>query len=1666
MKKMRRKRRWPAWILSVLILLGLFPLQTLAAETENPVHAHTADCYEEILICEEEHLTHQHEEDCWQTGQVLSCQEEHDHTEDCYQEEQTLICELEEGAGGEHTADCYQEILICEEAADSQNDPGEGDSLDAALSQAQDDAPDEVQQLSEAIRLFLEKYDPDETYDEEELAQLRQDGADIRTRYEALDEEARLLVEGYDEFVKTMAAFEASEEAETKPEAVEPSPAVKALNEEIQQFLTEFDPEKQYTQEEQSALLERFEAILESYEALGEEEKAQIVGLEDILSFIQDGGGVFTVADSEAAIDGTPYATLEEAMGAAQSGDTVVLQQDVDLESYYYLKSGNSVTVDLNGHNITSQSTAFMVKAGSELTLTGSGTVSGQGYASEKAGGAVVAWGGVINLEGDVVLTSGASDLAKGGAVWIYYGAFRMNGGRIEGTHAQSGGGVYAQGYSKGYPGTFEMNGGEISGCSAEEGGAVCTEYYGVFQMNDGLITDCSANTGAGVRVGNQMVMNGGQIAGNFAEWYAAGVFVDDCASFTMTGGAIAHNRLGDENSGFPGGVFQRWDSSLTVKGGAVYDNDQGDFALCYPGTSSVIAAGKMQAENIAFTGWRIKPEYGSGERETQGALPDKMPDYYSYIYCTAIYEKGEAVYSQTVSLGGEGSQTQTFDEAKALAEQMTASAEWNGEPIVIEVGKTLNVSGDEEWTFGENAENIVVERSPSFDGYLVNVSGSLTLKDITIQGTGIGGKNHSLIKVTDGQLTIEDGTVLQNNGAGTPGPLDSISRGNYDGGAVYANGGSVTMTGGQIRGNTSEYLGGGVSINGGSFEMTGGEISENESHCGGGVSVVRGGEMLLSSGQIADNKAMIGGGICVGGRTTAESTGQSELTMKGGAISGNTAKSNGGGIYVQMNSVATVTAGEIVGNQTTNEQDLPTSHRGAGIYVNGGSGTNSGLGHEKPVGLNTGLLRLENVEITGNTASNGAGLAGCATSQIEIYVTDGAVFHGNYSTSGLRNDIELDRSVNSGTMYYISDFMLGGGMYRWYWNHPSSGQLAQPSQYQYTSNKVSLGGVCRDEDIQKAQAKATVLIANNTTNGFGPGGGIASNGAVVIGTMDESTGRVTVNKLWEDNNNQYGKRPQSIQLSLQYGDLTMNDLTLTAENQWTVTRTGLTQDILSGLAQAELTVKEVQVDGYRFQGATAQVVGNEVVITLTNQYVPQLGSLKISKTVTGNGGDRNRSFTFNLILRDGNGNQLTGQYPYTGKGSGTVSSGSSFTLKSGESVLISGLPAETTYTVTETEANRDGYTTTATGAQGTIVANETAEASFVNHRQAGSLKISKTVTGNGGDRNRSFTFNLILRDGDGNQLTGQYPYTGKGSGMVSSGSSFTLKSGESILISGLPAGTTYTVTETEANRDGYTTTATGNQGVIVANKTAEASFVNHRQAGSLKISKTVTGNGGDRNRSFTFNLILRDGDGNQLTGQYPYTGKGSGMVSSGSSFTLKSGESILISGLPAGTTYTVTETEANRDGYTTTATGNQGVIVANKTAEASFVNNRTVTPPRDPDPNPSPSPEPEPEPERPRPGRPDDDDDDDDDDPTPSRPTWTVPYRPTPTDPPTENNLVTIMDPATPLASQPVPSNNLVTILDPTMPLGNLPITGGYGLSLVLTGVALLGVAFFTRKK
>lgn len=63
--------------------------------------------------------------------------------------------------------------------------------------------------------------------------------------------------------------------------------------------------------------------------------------------------------------------------------------------------------------------------------------------------------------------------------------------------------------------------------------------------------------------------------------------------------------------------------------------------------------------------------------------------------------------------------------------------------------------------------------------------------------------------------------------------------------------------------------------------------------------------------------------------------------------------------------------------------------------------------------------------------------------------------------------------------------------------------------------------------------------------------------------------------------------------------------------------------------------------------------------------------------------------------------------------------------------------------------------------------------------------------------------------------------------------------------------------------------------------------------------------------------------------------------VNGTASFTMKHGESKTIRDLPEGVTYTVTEAEANQDGYTTSVSGASGTITEGWRNLASFTNNK-----------------------------------------------------------------------------------------------------------------------------
>lgn len=146
-------------------------------------------------------------------------------------------------------------------------------------------------------------------------------------------------------------------------------------------------------------------------------------------------------------------------------------------------------------------------------------------------------------------------------------------------------------------------------------------------------------------------------------------------------------------------------------------------------------------------------------------------------------------------------------------------------------------------------------------------------------------------------------------------------------------------------------------------------------------------------------------------------------------------------------------------------------------------------------------------------------------------------------------------------------------------------------------------------------------------------------------------------------------------------------------------------------------------------------------------------------------------------------------------------------------------------------------------------------------------------------------------------------------------------------------AAVTYDSTSANAHKLNITVTKTDSENEPVEKLT----FTNVFGSGSLKISKTVTGNRSSRTQEFSFKVVF------DAPGSYPMTGDVTGYISSGDTVKLKHGQSVVISGLPAGAEYKVTE--YGSFGYRVSATGDTGTIKSSTVSVAAFVNSRSSVP-------------------------------------------------------------------------------------------------------------------------
>ena len=321
--------------------------------------------------------------------------------------------------------------------------------------------------------------------------------------------------------------------------------------------------------------------------------------------------------------------------------------------------------------------------------------------------------------------------------------------------------------------------------------------------------------------------------------------------------------------------------------------------------------------------------------------------------------------------------------------------------------------------------------------------------------------------------------------------------------------------------------------------------------------------------------------------------------------------------------------------------------------------------------------------------------------------------------------------------------------------------------------------------------------------------------------------------------------------------------------------------------------------------------------VGIVNNY-EKLGSITVTKTVKGTDDDMLRRFGFTITLSDTSINGTYGDLEFIG---GTAQ----FSLANGEEATAALLPAGIEYTVYENAGDAEDFTVTDSGNTiGKVPENGEATVAFINERkpvESGGLTVKNTVIGG----SRAFSFEV--------RVYGDQPISGQYGDMVFDGAGtavFTLAPGQSISADGIPAGTHYTVTEIDADADGYVTEfRDGCGGVIPANSAASVEFINTRRIGSLTVKNTVVG--GDDVFSYTVKIF-----GDIIPGYYGdmyFEADGTAL------FTLSNGESVTASGLPAGAAYEVTEIEANQRGYVTSSSGASGTVAEGLEATASFVN-------------------------------------------------------------------------------------------------------------------------------
>jgi hypothetical protein len=516
-------------------------------------------------------------------------------------------------------------------------------------------------------------------------------------------------------------------------------------------------------------------------------------------------------------------------------------------------------------------------------------------------------------------------DIASNAAVTISGVTIR------DGYHASLGGGIYSQGtlllidtdivsntsdHSGGgvcvHSGKATLTGGQIiSNAAAINGGGIWSQ--GTLLL---IATDVVSNTagwGGGVYVyesGGAFIQTGDSTVGYNTANYGGGVYVDE-GSATLSGGQIVSNTANVEGGGVyvkSGGAFtQTGASTITLnhaknRGGGMYVN-QGDVK---------VEGGSIISNSAGDNGGGVYVDRGDVTLGGGQIAHNTADDHGGGVYV----DETDAVFTQTEGTAIAYNQAQTGGGVRVdfgtviLGGQILGNTAESG---TTGGGGLFNGNGSATLSGAQVVSNTAQERGGGIYSY-----SALTLTNTTVSHNRATNREGGGIFVNGGSASLSGGEIISN------------STGD-DGGGVYIVVGSVTLNGTHVLSNTAKGLGGGVR-NRGVLNVTDsvfrGNSTDANTSWGGGI--YNSGVVTVSGSAFSGNSAT-GGFSGYGGGTCNAGTGT--MTIVNCTFSGNDAvggtEGKGGGIYNQGGTTV-MTYTTVVSNTA--------SDTGGGIHVTSGA--------------------------------------------------------------------------------------------------------------------------------------------------------------------------------------------------------------------------------------------------------------------------------------------------------------------------------------------------------------------------------------------------------------------------------------------------------------------------------------------------------------------------------------------------------------------------------------------------------------------------------------------------------------------------------------------------------------------------------------------------------